>query len=94
MDPLSVKYHKDNKFNDDADWTKFYGEVKEEDPHDMPDPFGVPAKISTYSDTDHAGNKVTRTSHTSIFIFVQNVLIIQYSKKQNILLLHSESNSS
>ena len=28
MDPLRVKYHKDNKFNDGADWTKFYGEVK------------------------------------------------------------------
>jgi hypothetical protein len=94
MDPLRVKYHKDTKFNDDADWAKFYGEVKEEDPHNMPDPLGVPVKTSTYSDLDHAGNKATRTSHTSISIFVQNALIIQYSKKQNILLLHSESNSS
>ena len=41
MDPLRVNYHKDNKFNDDADWTKFYGEVKEEDPHDMPDQLSV-----------------------------------------------------
>jgi hypothetical protein len=41
MDPLRVKYHKGTKFNDDADWTKFYGEVKEEDPHDMPDPLVV-----------------------------------------------------
>ena len=39
-----MKYNKDNKFNDDADWTKFYGEVKKkEDPHDA-GPIGCPCE--------------------------------------------------
>jgi len=33
--------------------------------------------------TQSRWEQVTRRSHTGIFIFVQNALIIQYSKKQN-----------
>jgi hypothetical protein len=34
-------------------------------------------------DSDHAGNVVTRRSHTGILIFVQNAPIIWFSKRQN-----------
>ena len=36
-----------------------------------------------FVDANHAKNKVTHRSHTGIFIFVQNVMIIPYSKWQN-----------
>jgi hypothetical protein len=34
---------------------------------------------------NHAGNKVTRCMHTGIIIYVQNALIILYSKRQNMV---------
>ena len=36
-----------------------------------------------YVDADHAGNLITRRSHTGIIIFVNNSPIIWYSKRQN-----------
>ena len=57
--------------------------MKEEDPHDMPEPLGKPVIISAFVDANHAGNVVTRRSHTGIFIFLNNALIIAFSKKQN-----------
>ncbi len=41
-------------------WTEFYGEMKEEDPHDMPEPLGKPVIISVFVDANHAGKVVTR----------------------------------
>ncbi len=49
----------------------------------MPTPLGQSVRVGTFLDADHAGNVVTRRSHTGIFIFVNNSLIVQYSKKQN-----------
>jgi hypothetical protein len=34
-------------------------------------------------DTDHAGNKVTRQSHTGVFILLNNTPVIAFSKQQN-----------
>lgn len=70
-------------FNSKADWTEFYGRVEEELPSNMPEPCGKPATISAFVDANHAGNVVTRRSHTGILIFVQNALIIWFSKRQN-----------
>ena len=67
----------------DADWTEFYGDVWEEDPPDMPEPLGKPVYINTFVDADHAGNVVTRRSHSGIMIFVNNALIKSFSKRQN-----------
>ena len=39
--------------------------------------------LHCFVDANHAGNVVTRRSHTGILIFVQNAPIIWYSKKQN-----------
>ena len=38
---------------------------------------------SCYVDADHAGNIMTRRSHTEIFIYLDNTPIIFYSKRQN-----------
>jgi len=39
--------------------------------------------ISAFVDVNHAGEIVTRQSHSGIFISVQNAPIIWYSKQQN-----------
>ena len=49
----------------------------------MPEPRGHSVIISAFVDANHAGNVVTRRSHSGIFIFFQNALIIWFSKRQN-----------
>ena len=71
------------RFNLVADWTEFYGDIREEVPPDAPEPLGEFVKISGYVDSNHAGNVVTRRSHTGIFIFLNNALITAFSKRQN-----------
>ncbi len=66
-----------------GDWTEFYGDVVEEDPPHMPIPLGESVMMSCFIDADHAGNKVTRRSHTGICILVNNAPITVYSKRQN-----------
>jgi len=73
----------DSAFNGDADWKDFYGDVQEELPPNMPEPRGKIVCMSCFVDANHAGNVVTRRSHTGILIFVQNAPIIWYSKRQN-----------
>lgn len=70
-------------FNDGADWADFYGEVEEELPPKIPKPRGNAIKVSAFVDANHAGNVVTRRSHTGIIIYVQNAPIIWFSKRQN-----------
>jgi hypothetical protein len=72
-------------FNNSTDWKEFYGEVQKELPPKMPKPQGQRVTISAFVDANHAGNKVTRCSHTGIIIYVQNALILWYSKRQNTL---------
>jgi hypothetical protein len=48
------------------DWSEFYGDVEEEMPPKMPEPLGSPVTISVFVDANHAGNIVTRRSHTGV----------------------------
>ena len=86
---MSVVFHpsmpkiKESRFADQADWTDFYGDDKEELPADMPKPLGKAIHITVYVDADHAGNLQTRRSHTGYLIFCNNAPIIWYSKRQN-----------
>jgi hypothetical protein len=73
----------ESAFNNGADWKEFYGEVQEELPPKMPKPRGQRITISAFVDANHAGNKVTRCLHSGIIIYVQNALILWYSKRQN-----------
>ena len=70
-------------FASNADWKEFYGDVEEELPVKMPKPRGNPVTISAFVDANHAGNVVTRRSHTGIIIYVCNAPIIWFSKRQN-----------
>jgi hypothetical protein len=49
----------------------------------MPEPLGYGVKVSVFVDADHAGEKVTRRSHTGILIYLNNAPIYWYRKKQN-----------
>ena len=49
----------------------------------MPEPRGKSVQISCYVDADHAGDVVSRRSHTGILIYVNRAPVIWYSKRQN-----------
>jgi hypothetical protein len=70
-------------FHHNAEWKEFYGDVTEELPPNMPEPRGRSVTISAFVDANHAGNIITRRSHSGIFLFVQNAPIIWFSKRQN-----------
>ena len=51
-------------------------------PYDMPEALGNPVNITCFVDADHAGNKVTRRSHSGIIICQQrsNNMVLQEAK--------------
>jgi hypothetical protein len=49
----------------------------------MPEPKRKSLTISCFVDAYHAGNVITRRSHTGIIVYVQNAPIIWSSKRQN-----------
>jgi len=73
----------ESAFEGDVDWKDFYGEVVEELPPGMPKPRGKKVKLFCFVDANHAGNVVTRRSHTGFIIFMNKAPIRWYSKKQN-----------
>ena len=62
---------------------ELYPDAKEQLPHNMPQPRGRSVQINVFVDADHAGNKVTRRSHTGIIIMINMAPVIWYSKRQN-----------
>ena len=66
-----------------VDWSDFYPKAAEAIPPNMPEPRGNMVKVSCFVDADHAGNLLTRRSHTGILIFLNNAPISWYSKRQN-----------
>jgi len=66
-----------------VNWQEQYPGVAEELPPNMPTPKGKTVQITTYVDTDHAHDQVTRRSVTGILLFVNNTPIKWYSKRQN-----------
>ncbi|KAL7470557.1 hypothetical protein ACHAXS_010804 [Conticribra weissflogii] len=82
MDPLCIDVPGEC-FNLNEKWKEFYGDVVEELPSDLPEPLGNHIKVTTFVDSNHSGNVVTRCSHTGVLIFVNNAPIITFSKKQN-----------
>jgi hypothetical protein len=73
---------KDIENADDLDWTPFYGDVKEQLPPNAPAARGRELTMTCYVDADHAGNTVTRRSHTGVLIFLNRAPITWYSKRQ------------
>ena len=62
---------------------KVYRDAVDELPHNMPVPLGEEIDINAFVDADHAGNKVTRRSHTGVIIFCNLAPVVWYSKRQN-----------
>jgi hypothetical protein len=58
------------------DWTDFYGDVREAIPPNSPKPRGNPVQTTAFVDADHAGNQVTRRSHSGILIYCNSSPII------------------
>lgn len=65
------------------DWSSFNDNLDEELPPRMPQPLGNPVNIHVFVDANHAGNVVTRRSHTNILVFIQNSPVIWVSRRQN-----------
>ena len=60
-----------------------YKDAIEETPPNAPEPRGKPVQINCFVDSDHAGDLVTRRSHTGLLIYLNKAPIIWYSKKQS-----------
>jgi hypothetical protein len=65
------------------DWSLFYNKLEEELPPRMRESLGHSANMHVSVDANHAGNVVTRRSHTGILLFVQNSPILWVSCRQN-----------
>jgi hypothetical protein len=67
-------------FQTNADWTDFYLDAKEHIPTNAPEPRGNEVNMYCFCDSDHAGDRLTRRSHSGILIFLNRAPIIWYSK--------------
>ena len=62
---------------------KIYQDAVEDLPSNAPEPRGKAVQTNVYSDSDHAGDKVTRRSQSGILIFLNMSLVYWFSKRQN-----------
>ena len=62
---------------------ELYPDAEEINPHNMPEARGEEIDINVFVDADHAGNRVTRRSHTGIILMVNMAPVLWYSKRQN-----------
>ena len=76
QEPADPQYHR-------PDWSSFYENLEEELPPKMPEPLGKPVTMHVFVDANHAGNVVTRRSHTGVLMFIQNSPILWLSRRQN-----------
>lgn len=65
------------------DWKEFNHDAKEPIPPNAPEPRRNPVQINAFVDADHAGDRVTRRSHTGILIYLNCAPISWYSKAQS-----------
>ena len=73
----------EDAFNAMAVWNDFYADTEELLPPKIPKARGKTVSMHFFVDSDHAGNKVTRRSHTGFIICLQNAPIIWFSKRKN-----------
>ena len=64
-------------------WNNFNNNDEELLPSKMTKPRYWYVKTRNHVDANHDGNLETRRSHTGIFIYLNNYLIIFFSKRQN-----------
>jgi len=73
----------DERYFTKMDWKDFYPDAADSIPLNAPEPRGNDVVVSCFVDADHAGNKITRRSHTGIILFCNQAPIIWFSKRQN-----------
>jgi len=81
FDPNYITW--DSEAFEKYDWTEFYKDAKGQVPPNAPAPRGHAVQINAFIDADHAGNRVTRRSHTGILIHLNCAPIIWFSKAQS-----------
>ncbi len=81
FDPQYVSWEKADF--QDHDWQEFYKDASEAMPPNAPEPRGHAVQMNAFVDASHAGNKITRRSHTGIIIYLNCSPIMWYSKAQN-----------
>ena len=64
---------------------KIYPDAVKEEPLGAPEPLGEPVSLTIFTDADHAGDKLTRRSHTGTILMINSAIINWYSKKQNVV---------
>jgi hypothetical protein len=62
--------------------SSLYPDAKEEIPPNAPSPRGRAVQINCFVDSDHAGDRITRRSHTGIIFYLNTAPISWFSKKQ------------
>ena len=68
-----------------VDWGVFYPDADSLIPDNYPKSLGEAVKITCYDDTNHAGNMVTRRSHTGFVTFVNMVVkTSEYSRDKHV----------
>ena len=67
----------------DENFLEFYPNAQEEIPPNAPEERGKAVQMIAFSDSDHAGDLLTRRSRTGVLIFLNRSPIIWYSKKQS-----------
>ena len=65
------------------DWKEFYPDTSEAHMRKKLEPSREPVTVRVYEDAKHAGNLANRRYHSGILIYVNNVLINFYAKRQN-----------
>ena len=66
-----------------CDWQEQYPGAKEPIPPNVPEARGNGVAVTCYVDASHAGCRLTRRSHTGIFLFINRAPVVWYSKRQN-----------
>jgi hypothetical protein len=64
-----------------TDWKSMYGDVKEIAPPDAPVTHGKEKDLRLFVDSDHAGEKFTRSSRTGFVIYLNMAPIMWFSKR-------------
>jgi len=66
-----------------ADWSDSHPDAKEGPPAGTPKPRGLPVQLDCFVDAGHAGDKVTRRSHSGVLLSLNHAPITWCSKRQD-----------
>ena len=69
------------KFVKNKGWCKFYGDIKEELPPDMPVALGKEFIMRAFVDADHVGVSTNRRSRTGFLVYLNSALTYFFNKK-------------